>query len=184
MKITCTWLFVVALFVSLKYWQQPEPLDTRGWSAMVCWYSGVFCTCEKVSLHTDMEWFLLNRKQSVQTSYLLYVTFCVTKKSGRSKKIYIHLLIFAKGILERETRNHWAWKPSGQVDGNKAEWMRKWCSWVTFLYNFDFLEPCLFHILKYTNALINNQNLGGCGIKTANRMSAETTLIISKITTI
>ena len=51
MKIT----FMAALLVSSKYWQQPEPLAVRGYgtlvhtiqSAMVCWYNGVLCTCEK-----------------------------------------------------------------------------------------------------------------------------------------
>lgn len=55
MKIT----FMAALFVSSKYWQQPEPLAVRGYgmlvhtiqSAMVCWYNGVLCTCEKARLY-------------------------------------------------------------------------------------------------------------------------------------
>ena len=109
------------------------------------------------SLSVSTNWYgVISVKQKIVCKWVSIVCyFLYNKKSGRNKKVY--LLIFAKGILERETRNHRPWKFSGQVDGNRVEWMRKWYSWVTFLYSFDFLEPCLCHILnKYTNALINN----------------------------
>ena len=117
------------------------------WSALHLWKS----------VSVSMNWYgVISVKQKTVCKWVSIVCyFLYNKKSGRNKKV--HLLIFAKGILERETRNHRAWKLSGQVDGNRVEWMRKWYSWVTFLYSFDFLEPCLCHILnKYTNALINN----------------------------
>lgn len=160
---------------------------------MVCWYIpynqlwhvGTMESFAPVKKHVSMNWYgVISVKQKIVCKWVFIVCyFLYNKNSGRNKKIY--LLIFAKGILERETRNHGAWELSGQVDENRVEWMRKWYSSVTFSYRFDFLESCLFHILnKYTNEFINNQNLGGCGIKTANRMSAETTLMIPKIATI